>query len=178
MLKKTGVLLLCVVLLCMASVAQASGLTITYAQDVQSEAAQEGSQFPFIAETGELAVSVRESASAKSDAVGRLERGERLTVLSGTANSSGEIWYEVELSDGMHGYVRSDLLMSAAQAQAERAANPAPETASASQVIGNKNSKKYHETWCHTLPKESNRVYFDSAAEAENKGYVHCKNCD
>lgn len=44
-------------------------------------------------------------------------------------------------------------------------------------IIGNKNSKKYHRASCRTLPKESNRVYFDSVNEAVEQGYTPCGNC-
>jgi len=174
-MKKLLVMLLCLALAqCLAPAAYASALTITDSAD----ALEENAQFPFLAETDELAVNLRADASTKAAKVGRLERGTQLTVTGATLNSAGELWYAVELDDGTQGFIRSDLLVEAQIMAAERNANPAPEKASASQVIGNKNSKKYHETWCHTLPKESNRVYFDSAVEAENKGYVHCKNCD
>lgn len=43
--------------------------------------------------------------------------------------------------------------------------------------IGNKNSKKYHSQACTSLPKEQNRVYFSSKAEAENNGYSPCGLC-
>lgn len=39
------------------------------------------------------------------------------------------------------------------------------------QIIGNKNSKVYHAPDCGSLPNEENRVYFASAAEAEDAGY-------
>ena len=38
-------------------------------------------------------------------------------------------------------------------------------------LIGNKNTKVYHDNDCGSLPKEDNRIYFDSAGEAENAGY-------
>ena len=44
--------------------------------------------------------------------------------------------------------------------------------------IGNKNSKKFHRPDCHTLPKESNRVFFSSRAEAVNAGYSPCGQCN
>lgn len=174
-MKKTLCLLLCLLMaLGLAAAAQASGLAITDSAD----ALEETSQFPFLAETSELAVNVRADASTKAAKVGRLERGAQLTVTGARVNASGELWYAVELKDGAKGFIRSDLLADAGTIKAERAANPAPQTASGTQVIGNRSSKKYHETWCRTLPKEKNRVYFDSAEEAERKGYVHCKNCD
>lgn len=43
--------------------------------------------------------------------------------------------------------------------------------------IGNKNSKKFHLSSCHTLPYEKNRVYFTSRGEAINAGYSSCGNC-
>ena len=172
-MKKLLTLLLCIAL-CIACAANASALTIDDSADVLEEKAQ----FPFLAETDELAVNLRADASTKAAKVGRIERGFQLTVTGAKLNGAGELWYAVAFDDGTQGFIRSDLLVEAEIMAAERTSYPAPKTLSALQVIGNKNSKKYHETWCHTLPKESNRVYFDSAAEAENKGYVHCKNCD
>lgn len=44
--------------------------------------------------------------------------------------------------------------------------------------IGNKNTKKFHETTCYTLPKEENRVYFEERDDAIEKEYTPCKNCN
>ena len=46
-------------------------------------------------------------------------------------------------------------------------------------VIGNKNSKKYHELGCSSIEdmKESNRIELESAAVAEAKGYKPCSRC-
>ena len=44
-------------------------------------------------------------------------------------------------------------------------------------IIGNRNSLVYHVPTCHSLPAEHNRIYFESAAEAENAGFRPCKNC-
>ncbi len=56
-----------------------------------------------------------------------------------------------------------------------------PETGKAqeeSQVfIGNKNSQKFHTEDCKSLPKEENRVVFDSYDEAVQAGYTPCGNC-
>ena len=43
--------------------------------------------------------------------------------------------------------------------------------------IGNKNSKKFHRTSCHTLPAEKNRVLFGSREEAVQSGHSPCGNC-
>lgn len=43
--------------------------------------------------------------------------------------------------------------------------------------IGNLSSKKYHRTYCSSLPGEENRIYFTSKAEAEEKGYTACGVC-
>ena len=43
--------------------------------------------------------------------------------------------------------------------------------------IGNKNSKKFHSPDCSSLPKEENRVQFDSYQEAEAAGYTPCSGC-
>ena len=47
----------------------------------------EDMQFPFLAETNELAVNLRSEMSTKSSAVGRLERGMRLNVLAEQINA-------------------------------------------------------------------------------------------
>lgn len=44
--------------------------------------------------------------------------------------------------------------------------------------IGNKNSKKFHRPTCHTLPKESNRVYLSSREEAIAEGFSTCGQCN
>ena len=43
--------------------------------------------------------------------------------------------------------------------------------------IGNKNSKKLHTDSCSALPKEENRVYFESLEDALDAGYEMCGNC-
>lgn len=45
------------------------------------------------------------------------------------------------------------------------------------EIIGNKNSKKYHTGECGNLPLEKNRVYFESEEEAKKEGYEKCGNC-
>lgn len=54
-----------------------------------------------------------------------------------------------------------------------------PEPAPAVAYIGNKNSKKLHETWCDSVDKmkESNKVEFFSRQAAIDLGYEPCKNC-
>lgn len=44
--------------------------------------------------------------------------------------------------------------------------------------IGNINSLKFHRTSCSSLPKESNRVYFDSRSAAVNAAYVPFQRCN
>lgn len=44
--------------------------------------------------------------------------------------------------------------------------------------IGNINSLKFHRTSCSSLPKESNRVYFDSRSAVVDAGYIPCKRCN
>ena len=150
-------------------------LSVSAQASVEIFSALQPTYEPFIAETGELAVNVRELASADGSEIGRLERGQQLTVIGETLDENGVVWYEVQLSDGTLGYIRSDLLMTTEEAEAQRSAAPKTQDA---QLIGNVKSKKYHEPWCHTLPKENNRAYFDTAEEAEEMGYVHCQNCN
>ncbi len=44
--------------------------------------------------------------------------------------------------------------------------------------IGNVNSKKFHEKDCGSVPDEENRVYFNTADDAEDAGYNPCGNCN
>lgn len=47
--------------------------------------------------------------------------------------------------------------------------------------IANKNTKKFHETWCSSVDqmKEKNKWYFTGSRETLiRKGYVPCKRCD
>ncbi len=44
-------------------------------------------------------------------------------------------------------------------------------------IIGNVNSKVYHNHSCMSLPLERNRIYFDSIEDAEAAGYRKCGNC-
>ena len=41
--------------------------------------------------------------------------------------------------------------------------------------IGNVNTLKFHHTSCSSLPKESNRIYFDNRSAAVDAGYEPCK---
>ncbi len=43
--------------------------------------------------------------------------------------------------------------------------------------IGNRNSQIFHRPTCANLPAESNRVYFDSRAQAVAEGYTPCGGC-
>ena len=43
--------------------------------------------------------------------------------------------------------------------------------------IGNKNSKNFHAPDCKNLPKESNRVYFNSYDAAIDAGFAPCGSC-
>jgi endonuclease YncB( thermonuclease family)/methylphosphotriester-DNA--protein-cysteine methyltransferase len=55
----------------------------------------------------------------------------------------------------------------------------AADTAMSAEVVGNKNSKIYHNPGCpgYKSVSEKNRVYFKTAAEAEAAGYTRAKNC-
>lgn len=46
-----------------------------------------------------------------------------------------------------------------------------------STFIGNINSKKFHSSDCSSLPKEANRIYFDSYQAALDAGYDPCSSC-
>ena len=46
--------------------------------------------------------------------------------------------------------------------------------------VGNKNSKKFHFSWCSSVADitEKNKVTFSSRDDALNMGYVPCKRCN
>lgn len=165
--------LLCLMLLCHVATVQANELKITDGADVLEESIQ----FPFPAQTNELAVNIRAGASTKSEKVGRLERGTQLTVIGAEVGSDGDLFYRVTFGENGIGYIRSDLLIEA-EIPELRDSNHAASTANAVRLIGNVKSHKYHEPGCRSLPAEKNRIYFESADEAEEQGYVHCQNCD
>lgn len=54
----------------------------------------------------------------------------------------------------------------------------AEQMAEAGVYIGNVNSHKFHKSICKTLPKEENRIYFNSREEAIDEGFDPCGNCD
>lgn len=110
---KRWMCLLAVLFMFAAMTAQAD--TVSSALHSNAETAEEQAQFPFLAETNELAVNVRKETSTKSAKVGRLERGTQLTVLGAQLSGSGEVWYAVELKDGTQGFIRSDLLVRSEQ---------------------------------------------------------------
>lgn len=181
MMKRIICLLMCLAMLFGTTVLAQTGTTAVQGAADQIE---EESQFPFLAQTDELAVNVRRSTSTRSDKVGRLERGTLLTVLAAEINGQGEVWYQVELQNGTQGYIRSDLLVRADEAAIEEAAAQAEKkttktsSSGSGQYIGNRKTKKFHRPSCHTLPKQSNRVYFKSRDKAISSGYVPCKNCN
>ena len=51
------------------------------------------------------------------------------------------------------------------------------ESAEATTYIGNVNSMKFHSPDCGSLPREENRIYFDSYQEAIEAGYTPCSSC-
>ena len=181
MMKRIISLLMCLAMLFGTTVLAQTGTT---AEQIGTDQVEEEAQFPFLAQTDELAVNVRSSTSTKAQKVGRLERGTLLTVLAAEINGQGEVWYQVELQNGTQGYIRSDLLVRADEAAIEEAAAQAEKKTTktslsgSGQYIGNKNTKKFHRPSCHTLPKQSNRVYFKSRDKAISSGYVPCKNCN
>lgn len=56
-------------------------------------------------------------------------------------------------------------------------AEPTQVTQGAMTYIGNRNSHKLHAPDCGSLPKEENRVYFDTYQEAIDAGYSPCGSC-
>lgn len=134
----------------------------------------DGTLIPFSGSTNEAAVNVRDKPSTKGGRVAKLQRGQTVTVLS-LLLESGEYWYEVQLSDGKTGYIRSDLL--SAHGVIEETPEPSS-NASETRYIGNKNSKVFHRPSCGHLPSSKNIVYLDSRDYAVAKGYRPCSYCE
>ncbi len=61
--------------------------------------------------------------------------------------------------------------------QTSHAAETTAVRASEGAFVGNSRSKTYHRADCSFLPNEANRVYFKTAAEAEQNGYQPCGHC-
>lgn len=58
---------------------------------------------------------------------------------------------------------------------------PKPDPADEADYIANRNTKKFHETWCSSVDqmKEKNKWYFTGSRETLiKKGYKPCKRCD
>ena len=61
--------------------------------------------------------------------------------------------------------------------QEQEASSNVTEQTAPLQYIGNKNSKVFHRSSCSSLPKEKNRIYFDSRQEAIEASFKPCGNC-
>ena len=84
--------------------------------------------------TGKVTVDtakVRADASTNSDTVKQIASGTTVTVTDKKTDSSGNVWYQVSLSDGTTGYIRSDLLEVTETADAPAEDTAAEETAPA-----------------------------------------------
>lgn len=84
----------------------------------------------------------------------------------------------------LHGTVRCSSDGESLRFETEKEADAdifsAPEDNSAEPAayyIGNRNSLIFHRDHCVSLPKESNRVYFETREEALSAGYSPCHNC-
>ena len=53
---------------------------------------------------------IRQEASTSSTAVGSVQSGASVTIVSETQGTDGYTWYQVQTSDGTKGYIRSDLV--------------------------------------------------------------------
>lgn len=135
----------------------------------------DGSLFPYSGKTNESAVNIREKTNTKSGKVGRLQRGDLLTITGIVQNENGEYWYSVQLPNGAQGYIRSDLIVSAI---GESVPVPEEPQSSGTRYIGNKKSKVFHLPSCGSLPSGKNQVYADSRSYFIAKGYKPCQNCN
>ncbi len=61
-----------------------------------------------------------------------------------------------------------------------RPAEPESDYMPSTSYIGNRNTKKFHHSWCSSVDemKSSNRVALSSRSAAISAGYVPCKRCD
>lgn len=155
----------------------------------------DGKLISYTGATNEAQVNVRAQTNTKSARVGKLARGEQISVLDTQINDDGELWYQVRLEDGTEGYIRSDLIgaaelpiQKASYAQAGASGSNSSSSGSSGsyeiapstngEYIGNKNTKKFHKPSCGSLPAAKNQVYFSSRDKAISSGYVPCKKCN
>lgn len=76
--------------------------------------------------TSPKGANVRQSASTSSAAVGGVEKGKVLTVLSQVQGSDGYTWYQIQYNDTTTGYIRSDLVEVSGDAPAEGGGDDTP----------------------------------------------------
>lgn len=56
--------------------------------------------------------------------------------------------------------------------------DPTPEPAAELTYICNRNTKKFHYSWCSYLPQERNRKYIEGRDTCISLGYEPCKHCN
>lgn len=84
-----------------------------------------------------------------------------------------------ELSPENTAKVSGELLPDTAQTPGTQAASAALASPEAGSVVASKSGTKYHLPWCPGAKsiKEENKIWFSTAAEAENAGYTKAANC-
>lgn len=75
--------------------------------------------------------------------------------------------------------VREEALSPRIQLQERAGQGDTVDTSQAGLLVGSKNSTKYHYPWCSGAQriKEDNKIWFESAEDAQAKGYTAAANC-
>lgn len=139
--------------------------------------------------TSKSGVNVRSETNTNSKAVAKLTNTGSAFIILGQVESSGDVWYQVELSSGSTGYIRGDLVQKITateyetkQAEAQSAAakkNQSSSTSSKSSGGGSvwiptRGGTKYHASSSCSGMKGPMKV---SVSEARSRGFSACKKC-
>ena len=136
---------------------------------------------PYIGKTAEADVVLRGSAYARGAIVDTLRKGVKLTVKASKYASDGTLWYQAETTSRKTGWVPADQVTfedtAAKAAGSGLLGGLLGGYAGYGSYIGNVNTHVYHLPTCRVLPKEENRVYFNTSVQAVGEGYRPCGIC-
>ncbi|MCR4708486.1 MAG: hypothetical protein K5746_11135 [Clostridiales bacterium] len=134
---------------------------------------------PYVGKTAEADVVLRGSAYSRGSIVDTLRKGVKLTVTASKYASDGTLWYQAETTSRKTGWVPADQVVF--EDTESRSSGSFLDGLLGGRgygsYIGNINTHVYHLPICRVLPKEENRVYFDSAVQAVGEGYRPCGIC-
>ena len=131
---------------------------------------------PYVGKTAEADVILRASAYARGQIVDTLRKGVKLTVTASKYASDGVLWYQAETSSRKTGWVMADQVVFE-DAGSQNGGFLAGLYGGYGSYVGNVNTHVYHLPTCRVLPKEENRVYFNTSVQAVSEGYRPCGVC-